>query len=182
MLNKSHNLLALLLIAVLLFLLPYSIQAQESTAEPTPVITEEPQPVIVVESPEEEGDSSDSSPALPESFSTILFAAPLVTLLVAFLKRYLKTISAAMLNFYLSLLVYVLYTIASQNGFATQFEAFTGDITSITNALSNLITGIGGTALASASIYTAANRFQIPYLGKARVPQAEAASMEKLKS
>lgn len=179
--NKLHNALSIALFSALLCL-PFAVNAQESTQEAPPVITEEPQPVIVVESPEEEVDSSDSSPALPESFSTIAFAAPLVALLVAILKRYLKTVPAALLNFYLSLIVFVLYTIASQNGFATQFEAFTGDITSITNALSNLLTGAFGTALASAGIYTASNHFQIPYLGKARVTEAQAQSMEKPKS
>lgn len=162
---RLHNLFALFLLLAL-FAMPLLAQDTEST-ETAP--TEAPQPVIVVESPAELGDSSDSSPALPESFSTIVFAAPLVTLLVAFLKRYLKQVPAAQLNFYLSLLVYVLYMIASQNGLAGQFQAFTGDVTSIANALSNLITGIGGTAIVSAGIYGLSNKYQVPYLGKARV-------------
>lgn len=171
--------LATIALLLVLFALPILVQAQESTSEAEPVATEIPQPVIVVESPAEEGTSSDSSPALPESFSTIAFAAPLVTLIVAFLKRYLKTVPAALLNFYISLAVFVLYTVLSQNGLASQFEAFTGSITDILNAVSNLLTGVGGTALLSAGIYTASQKYQVPYVGKARVTEAQAAKMTK---
>jgi hypothetical protein len=175
--TKLRQTLAILLLSFSLSCSPVFAQEAEST-EAAP--TEVPLAVVVVESPAEKVASSDSSPALPESFSTIAFAAPLVTLLVAILKRYLpKTIPAAQLNFYLSLLVFVAYTIASQNGLDAQFKAFTGDFYSIVNALSNLITGFGGTAILSAGIYTAANHYQIPYLGKARLPQAEAQSMER---
>lgn len=124
MLNR-RNTLAILLLSALLALMPFAILAQEST-EPAPVVTEEPIPVLIVDSPSEEGTSSDSSPALPEAFSGILFAFPLVIILTGFLKHYIKGISAGTLNFSISLVVFVAYTIAKQNGLGVQFEAFTG--------------------------------------------------------
>lgn len=166
MFKKLRSTLSIVLLSTLLSL-PFAVTAQEAT-EAAP--TEAPIEVVVVEAPAEEDVSSDSSPALPESFSTIAFAAPLVTLLVALLKRYVKNTSAGTLNFTLSLIVFVLYTIASQNGLASQFEAFTGDISSIVNALSNLLTGVVGTAVLSAGIYHASDKANVPFLGASRPP------------
>lgn len=168
MLNR-RNTLAILLMIMLLALMPFASLAQDAEfTESAPVVTEEPIPVVVVDSPSEEGTSSDSSPALPESFSAILFASPLVLLLVAFLKRYITGVSAGTLNFAISLVVYVLYMIASQNGLASQFEAFTGGITSVVDAVSNLLTGIGGTALLSAGFYHSAKKANVPFIGASR--------------
>lgn len=167
MLKQFKHSLAILLLVVVSNLATFAVVAQEST-EPAPVVTEEPIPVLIVDSPSEEGTSSDSSPALPESFSAILFAAPLVLMLVAFVKPFIPNISAGTLNFFISLVVYVLYMIASQNGLASQFEAFTGGITSVVDAVSNLLTGVIGTGLLSAGFYHSAKKANVPFIGASR--------------
>jgi hypothetical protein len=150
-----HSIALLFILALLL--LPIVAFAQEATQE-----APESDVTVIVET-----SADEPIPTLPEAFNAILFAAPLVTLLVAVLKRYIP-LPAAHLNFYLSLMIFSAYQLVSFYGGGGQFEAATGDITSILQSISHLVLGVGGTYLTSAAAYHASKNTGLPLVGYER--------------
>lgn len=168
MINKVHNLLAILLILAL-FALPAI--AQEATEEPLPAPVEEPILVdapVVLETDELESTANQFF-TLISNATYLPFAAGFVLLVVSLLKRapFIGNTNTNVLRLFVSVLVWAAYIYAKENGGAAQFESTISGLTTIGGAFLSVI----ATEVSSAKLYDVAQANKIAVLGHAKTPQ-----------